>query len=62
MKTKKINVWKLAVAIVKGLGPLIRSLGKDSPGGQKITPDEVDEILGHLILVGEEFLSDHVAD
>ena len=62
MAKKNLNVWALAVAIVKAIGPLIRGLGKDSPGGKKLTSDEVDELLGHIILVGSEYLQDHVED
>ena len=62
MAKKNLNVWALAVAIVKAIGPLIRGLGKDSSGGKKLTSDEVDELLGHIILVGSEYLQDHVED
>ena len=57
---KKLNVWALAVAIVKAIGPLVRSMGKDSPGGKKITPGEVDELIGGLLVAAEDFLSEYM--
>ena len=56
----QINVWALAVAIVKGVAPLIRALGKKSAGGKKVTPEEVDEILGTILTVGEAYFAEHV--
>tara|TARA_R110002012_G_scaffold290125_1_gene483604 strand:- start:242 stop:436 length:195 start_codon:yes stop_codon:yes gene_type:complete len=62
MGGKKLNVWALAVAIVKGIGPLIRAMAKDSPGGKRISPSEMDEILGTLLLVGQEYLEQHASE
>lgn len=58
-KRGNFNVWALALAIVKAIGPLIRSLGKDSPGGKKVTPAEADEVVGVILTVAQEFFHEH---